>query len=192
MRLQKITLAVAAASAVLVPLVPGTAYAETVTSTLTGGTLSLATQPFAFSSTGLTGANATITAVPGSAWTVVDARGTGAAWSATISSTALTSAAGTVETTARTIAAGQMSMTNGTVTAGTGADATTNLTSTAVTLSGSGQTFLASSGTNKGTYTVSPTLALAIPANAYRSNYAGTVGSSSLNAYTATVTLTIS
>jgi hypothetical protein len=61
-----------------------------------------------------------------------------------------------------------------------------------VTLTGSNQTFLASSGTNKGTYSFSPTLTLAIPANAYRSNYSGAVGGSSLNPYTATLTLTVS
>jgi len=179
-----------AVSAALLPLAPGIASAETVTSEIDGGALSLTTQPISFTTTALTGANATITATPGSAWSLVDARGTGAAWTATISSTALTSAAGTTETTARTIAVGQQSMTNGTVTAGTGSDPITNITSTGVTLSGSGQTFIASSGTNKGTYTFSPTLSLAIPANAFRSNYA--VGSSGAkNPYTATITLTI-
>jgi hypothetical protein len=154
------------------------------------GCLYLTTQPFSFSSAGLTGANATVNA--SSSWSLVDARGTGAAWSATVSATALTTAAGTVETTPRTIAVGKMSMANGTVTAGTRADAITQITSTGVTLSGSGQVFISSSGTNKGTYTFAPTLSIAVPANAYRSNYAGTVGSSALNPYTATITVTIS
>jgi hypothetical protein len=182
----------AVASAVLLPLIPGVANAETVTATLTSGSLALSTQPFAFGSNALTGANTNLTATPGSPWSVVDARGTGAAWTATISSTALTSAAGSVETSARTILVGQMSMANGTVTAGTGADAITNITNSPVTLTGSGQTFITSSGTNKGTYTFSPTLTLAVPANAYRSNYSAAVGGSSLNAYTATLTLSIS
>lgn len=168
------------------------AHAETASVTLTGGTLTISTQPFAFSNTPLTGAAQSVNASPGSAWSVTDGRGTGAAWTATISSTALTSAAGSVETSVQTIAVGQMSTVDGTITAGTGADATTNITTTGVTLSGSGQTFLASSGTNRGSYTFTPTMTLAIPANAYRSNYAGTVGSSALNPYTATLTVSIS
>jgi hypothetical protein len=170
----------------------GVANAETASVTLTAGTLTISTQPFAFANTAVTGASQNINASPGSAWNVTDARGTGAAWTATISSTALTSAAGSVENVARTIGVGQLSMVNGAVTAGSGADATTNITSSGVTLSGSNQTFIASSGTNKGSYTFTPTMTLAIPANAYRSNYSGTVGSSGLNAYTATLTISIS
>jgi len=154
--------------------------------------LYLTTQPFAFGSTALTGANRTITATAAGPWSLADARGTGAAWSATISSTALTSAAGTVETTPRTIPVTALSITNGTVTAATGADPTTNLTSTGVTLSGSSQSFLSSSGTNRGTYTFTPTFKVAVPANAYRANYSGTVGSSTFNPYTATITITVS
>lgn len=191
MRVRFIALAVAAGIVGSTALV-GVANAETASVTLTAGTLTISTQPFAFANTAVTGAAQNITATPGTAWNVTDARGTGAAWTATISSTVLTSAAGSVETTARTIAVGQMSMVDNAVTAGTGADATTNITATGVTLSGSAQTFVASSGTNKGSYTFSPTMTLAIPANAYRSNYSGTVGSSGLNAYTATLTISIS
>ncbi len=154
--------------------------------------LYLSTQPFAFGNRTLTGANSNITVTPGTPWAVVDSLGTGAAWSATISATALTSAAGSVETTARSIAVNKMSMANGTVTASTWADATTNITSTSVTFSGSAQAFISSSGTNRGTYSFSPTLTIAVPANAFRSNYSGTVGSSAQNAYTATITVTIS
>jgi hypothetical protein len=182
----------AVASVAALPLIPSTANAETVSSTLSGGTLTVTTQPFTFTAATLTGANTNITASPGTAWSLVDARGTGAAWTATISSTALTSAAGTTETTARTIEVGQLSMANGTVTAGAGADPiSTTITSTPVTLSGTAQTYIASSGTNKGTYTFSPTMTLAVPANAYRSNYAsGNTGTQ--NPYTGTLTLTIS
>ena len=170
----------------------GAAVAETASVTLTAGTLTITTYPFSFSNTAVTGAAQSINASPGTAWQIVDARGTGAAWTATISSTALTSAAGSVENSARTIAVGQMSTVDGSVTAGTGADATTNITTSGVTLTGSAQTFVASSGTNKGSYTFTPTMTLAIPANAYRSNYAGTVGGSALNPYTATLTVSIS
>lgn len=192
MRLRRIAFTAVAVSAVLASLAPGIASAdEEVTSTIDSGPLSLTTQPISFTTTALTGANATITASPALPWSVVDARGTGEAWTATISSTALTSAAGDTESTVRTIAVGQLSMTDGTITPAAGADPTDNITPTGVTLSGSGQTFIASSGTSKGTYTFSPTLSLAIPANAYRANYTtGTSGGK--NPYTSTLTLTIS
>jgi hypothetical protein len=80
-----------------------------------------------------------------------------------------------------------------TVTAGVGSDPTTNITgASGLALSGSAQTLISSSGTNKGTYTFSPTFSLLVPANAFRSNYSGTVGSSAVNSYTTTITLSIS
>lgn len=191
MRVRYLALAVAM-GVVGSSVLSGIAQAETATVTLTGGTLTISTQPFSFSNTAVTGASQSITATPGSAWSVSDARGTGAGWTATISSTVLTSAAGSVETLARTIAVGQMSTVDGAVTAGSGADATTNITTTGVTLSGSAQTFIASSGTNRGSYTFSPTMTLVVPANAYRSNYSGAVGGSALNPYSATLTVSIS
>jgi hypothetical protein len=172
---------------------PGVAGAETVTSEVSGGSLSLTSQPVTFTSTALNGANQTKTATPGSAWSLSDARGTGAAWTATISATAPTSAAGSVETTARTISVGNLSVSTGTVTAGTGSDPTTNITgASSLALSGSAQTLISSTGTSKGTYTFSPTFSLVIPANAFRSNYSGAVDSTALNAYSSTVTLSIS
>lgn len=171
---------------------PGVASAETVTSEVSGGSLSLTSQPVTFTSTALNGANQTKTATPATPWSLSDARGTGAAWTGTISATAPTSAAGTVETTARTISVGNLSVSAGTATAGTGSDPITNITgASALALSGSAQTLISSTGTNKGTYTFSPTFSLLIPANAFRSNYAvGTTGA--LNAYISTVTLSIS
>jgi hypothetical protein len=196
-RMSKMAIA-AAAVVTLTALVPGTAHADTTTATatLTDGGVSLTLTPFAFGSSALTGANRTISATP-AAWTAVNARGTDAAWTITVSSTALTSAAGNTspENTARTIAVGQMSMSIAGLTAGTGSDDTSHLTSSSVgTMSGSAQTFLSSSSAgSKGTYTFTPTLDVAIPANAYRSNYTtGTTNAGGINAYTATLTVTMS
>jgi hypothetical protein len=47
------------------------------------------------------------------------------------------------------------------------------------------------SATHKGTYTLTPSFSLALPANVYRSNYVGVVGSTALNPYATTVTYTI-
>jgi hypothetical protein len=174
-------------------LLPGVAGAETVSSALTAGGLSLASQPITFANTTLTGANQTITATPTSPWTLSDSRGTGSAWTATISATAPTSAAGTVETLARTIAVGNLGVTAGTVSGGTGSDSATNISgASGLALTTSAQTLVSSTGNNKGNYTFSPGFSFAIPANAYRSNYSAAVGTTALNPYISTLTLTIS
>jgi hypothetical protein len=174
-------------------VLPGRAGAETVTSAVHGGALSLTSQPVTFNTATLNGANQTISASPASPWSLTNARGTPAGWTATISATNPTSTGGSVETTDRTIPVANLSVSTGTVTAETGSDPTTNITgASGLALSGSAQTLISSSGTSKGTYTFSPTFSLLVPANAFRSNYSGTVGSSAASAYTSTITLSIS
>jgi len=172
---------------------PGMARAETATFEVTNGTLSLTSQPITFTTTALTGANQTKTSEAASAWILTDARGTGAAWSATVSATAPTSVAGTVDTVARTIPVGNLSVSTGTPTAGTGSDPITNITgASSLALTGTAQSLISSTGTNKGTYTFSPTVSLSIPANVFRSNYFGAVGSTAILPYISTITLTTS
>ncbi len=169
-----------------------TAVAHTVNSAVSGASLTATTYGAALTSITLNGDNRTSTGTSSSAWSFEDARGTGAAWTIAVTGTAATSAAGTVETVARTIAVGALSITVGTITAGAGADAvSTTLTGqTALAMTTSAQTVIASTGNNKGTYAATPTYSLAIRANAFRSNY--TTGSSgALNAYTSTLTYTI-
>jgi hypothetical protein len=167
------------------------AYADTAVSTVSGGSLSVTTAGATLTGVTLNGTNQTATGTASAAWSIVDARGTGAAWTVAVTATVPTSAAGSTELTPRTLPVGGLSMTTGTVTAGTGSDPITNITgSSALAMSGSSQTLVASSGTNKGTYAVTPTFSLDVPANAFRSNYA--VGSSgALNPYSSTVTYTI-
>lgn len=168
------------------------AMADTTTSTVSGGSLSVTTSAPTLSGVTLDGSNTqTATGTAPSAWTVTDSRGTGAPWTVSVSATDFTSAAGTVETTARTITAGHLTITPGTVTAGSGADPATNITAPALAVSTSSQALVSAAGPDKGTYTLTPTFSLAIPANAYRSNYSGAVGSTSLNPYTSTLTYTI-
>ena len=166
------------------------ASADTVTSSLSGGLLTATTSAPALSAVTLNGTNSQTSTGTASTWTIIDARGTGANWTVSVSATAFTSAAGTVETTARTVAASALTITPGTVTAGVGSDAAT-ISAPALALSTSSQALISATGPAKGTYTLAPSFSLAIPANAYRSNYSGTVGSSSLNAYTSTLTYTI-
>jgi hypothetical protein len=166
--------------------------AETVTAGVLGGALSLTSSPVVFSNTSLDGSNQTLSAQPLVPWTVLDARGTGAAWTSTISASDFISAAGTVDTTQRTFPASSLKVSVGSPTAGLGSDPITNITGASnLPLSGSAQTLMSSTGASKGLYTFTPTFTLTVPANAYRPNYAGNVGVSATNAYVSTLTLTI-
>lgn len=168
------------------------ALADTVESTVSGANLTVTTFGATLAGVTLNGTTqTTAAAASSSAWSIKDARGTGAAWAVSVTATTPTSAAGSTETTARTIAVGNVKMTTGTVTAGADSDPITNITgSTALAMSTTAQTLISSSGTNKGTYSVTPSYTLTVPANAFRSNYA--VGSSgALNPYISTLTYTI-
>lgn len=140
----------------------------------------------------LDGVDQTNVALASGAWTITDLRLTGAAWSVSISATTPTSAAGTVETSARTIAVSNVTVTTGSVTVQSGDPATNIVGTTNLALSTSPQTLIASSGDSTGVYLITPSFGFAIPANAYRSNYAGAVGSSALEPYTTTISVTIS
>ncbi len=169
-----------------------TATADTVNSTVSGGLLTATTYGAILGGITLSGDNQNSTGTSSSAWSFEDARGTGAGWTIAVTATTWTSAAGTVETVARTIAVGALSMTIGTITAGDGADPVgSTLTGVSgLAMDGGSQSVITSTGTNKGTYAATPTYSLAVPANAFRSNYTtGTSGA--LNPYTTTLTYTI-
>lgn len=171
---------------------PAVADTNSIDSTVSGGTLTETTSGATLSGVTLNGTSTqAATGIASSQWSITDARGTGAAWTLSVAATDFTSAPGTVETTARTISASQLTITPGTVTAATGADPATNITAAPITASTSAQALVAAAGPDKGTYTLTPSFSLAVPANAYRSNYSGTVGSSTLNPYTSTLTYTI-
>lgn len=183
----------AAAMLLAVVLMAPAAGADETSIQVDGGDLSTTSSNVTFGNATLTGADQTVNASADSEWSTTDARGTGAAWNVTASSTDLVSAAGTVETTERTIAVNNLAVTVGTVTAGTNSDPADTLTAAAdLALSGTDQDLLSSAGDNKGTYSYTPGFDLNIPANAYRSNYEGEVGTTALNPYTATVTITTS
>jgi hypothetical protein len=168
------------------------AAADTVESAVSGGSLTSSTSGATLSGVTLNGSSTqTATGTASSPWSITDARGTGDTWTLSVSATDFTSDAGTVETTARTISAGHLTITPGTVTAEAGADSASNISADPLTVSTSSQALVSATGPDKGTYTLTPSFSLAIPANAYRSNYSGTVGSSPLNPYTSTLTYTI-
>lgn len=183
---------VAAASAALIGSVALPASADTINSTVSGSTLTATTSGATLSGVTLNGTGTqTATAAASSAWSITDARGTGAAWTLSASATAPTSAAGSAELVERTLPVGNLKINPGTVTAGSGADPASNITGPLLSLTGSAQALVSASGTSKGTYSLTPTYSLDIPANAYRSNYSGTVNDSPLNPYTSTITYTI-
>lgn len=192
--MRKITAAsgVLVAAGLVVVLGAVSAQADTVNSTLSGGSLTTTTSAPTLSAVTLNGTNTqTSTGVAPSAWSVTDARGTGAAWTLSVSATDLTSAAGTVDTKARTIPVSALSITPGTITAGSGADSAANITASTLALSTTSQALVSAAGPDKGTYSLTPNFSLAIPANAYRSNYSGVVNTSTVNPYTSTLTYTI-
>lgn len=183
---------VAAASAVLVASMAIPASADTINSTVSGSTLTATTSGATLLGVTLNGTGTqTATAAASSAWSITDARGTGAAWTLSVQADAPTSAAGTAELVARTLPVGGLRIAPGTVTAGSGADAASNITGPTLAMTGSQQALVSASGTSKGTYSLTPTYSLDVPANAYRSNYSGIVNESALNPYTSLITYTI-
>lgn len=159
------------------------AAAGNLTATTAGATLSGVT---------LLGAEPQFASGTSSQWSIVDARGTGAAWTLSVSATAPTSAAGTVETEERVLPVQNLSINPGTITTGPSTDAPTGITAPELALSGTPQTLIATVGPHRGTYLMTPTFSLMIPANAYRSNFTGAVENSPMNPYVTVLTFTIS
>ena len=125
-------------------------------------------------------------------WSIVDARGTGAAWSLSVSATDPTSAAGTIETEDRILPVENLTITPGNVTIGPKTDTAIGIVSPQLALSTTAQTLVAAPGPHRGSYLLTPTFSLKIPANAYRSNYSGAVDNSPMNPYVTVLTFTIS
>ena len=170
------------------------AMAETAESTVSGGSLGATTAGATLAGVTLNGFDQSVTG-PSSEWTITDARGTGAAWTLSAMATAPTSAAGTtIDKIARVIPVDNLTITPGTITAGEGSDPASSVTAPTLKMSGSTQTLVSgspsSTSQSKGTYTLTPTFSLTIPANAYRSNWNAAVDTG-LIPYISTITFTI-
>lgn len=158
-----------------------------------GGELAITVTDVSLPSAMLTGANGTISGASSGTWLIKDARGTGSSWSLSVAASgSLVSAAGVVETTTRSIAISNLAIAPGSMSRSGGSDPTTNISTNAVELTTSSQTIVACSSLCRGRYTFTPTLTLTVPANVFRSNYAGAIGASAFNPYTTTLTYTIS
>ncbi len=167
------------------------ASADVVSSAVSGGALTVTTYGATLPGVTLDGTTQTLTGPASAAWTITDARGTGAAWTLSVSGGDLTSAAGSTETVARTIMHEHLRITPGTITASTDSDSATGITAPALVVTNSSQTLISAAGPHKGTYTLTPIFSMTMPANAFRSNWSGAVGSTTLLPYICTITYTI-
>jgi hypothetical protein len=155
--------------------------------TVSAGSLSITTPDFQPVAATLDGTAQVLPTTPGTAWSAIDARGTGVSWSVVASSTDLVSTG----TPNRVIDSASLAITTGAITAGPGADPATGMTGgTAAPFTvptGPGQTnvtLIAAPGGHRGGYTFTPSLAITLPATAQPSH-----GGSP---YAATLTVTIS
>lgn len=190
MQARPLVLALCGAALAAAPLVlPSSADAASSEATVTvgGGSLALTTPSFAGLSASLTGSDQVLPTQPATPWQAIDARGTGAAWSVVATSTDLVSS-GTPD---RVISSSNLAFTTGSVTAGTGADSASGITgSTSAPFTvptGAGETtvtVLNATGPHRGSYEITPTLDVTLPAAAEPS-YSG-------EPYRATLTVTIS
>ncbi|MDQ2714441.1 MAG: WxL domain-containing protein [Chloroflexota bacterium] len=150
----------------------------TVTTTITGGSLSETTASTQAPSATLAGTNQSITyTMP---ITLTDLRGSGAGWNLTITSTQFTTGGGTPQTLATTA-----STITGVTSAHVGTDAYTDPTNSityaplqvpaAATAPNAVKFFNAALTTGLGTFTVTPTVSIFLPANTYAGAYTSTV-----------------
>ena len=186
------TVGVTATTAVLLSLALTPAHAtdnEEIRAAVTGGGLTADVSGATLSSVALNNLSSQLASGKAdTVWTITDARGSGAAWGLTASGTNFVSAAGDVDTTPRSLPIGNLVITPGVVTSAGGAD-TAPITS-AVTMSNDPLVLVTAPGDRKGTFTLTPSFDLTVPANAFRSNF--TTGVSGIvNPYVSTITFTI-
>jgi hypothetical protein len=188
-RLRPLGAAALLVAAATLGVLPGAAGAATSDAeiTVSAGALSVTTPDFQPAGVTLDGTAQSVATTPAVAWSAVDARGTGAAWTVTASATDLVSTGAPN----RVIPSANLALTTGTVTASAGADAATGITGATAGVftapTGAGQTnvaLLSAPAGPRGAYTFTPTLGITIPATA-QASYAGTP-------YAAVLTITIS
>jgi hypothetical protein len=166
------SLLVAAALAVATVAIAATV---TATGTVTGaGAVSIASGATATFSDTLDGTDQTVTyQVP---LTATDARGTGGGWNLTITSTTFNTGTHTLATTASSLTAATSVCTSGsTCTTPTNAISLPVTVPAATTAPTAVKFFNSAANTGMGTITVTPTISVAIPGNAYAGSYASTL-----------------
>ncbi|TFD47340.1 hypothetical protein E3T55_15285 [Cryobacterium frigoriphilum] len=166
---------------------------DTISVAITGGPLTaVVTAPEAMSAVRLDGVTVQSSVGTASAWTITNARGSGAAWSLSASATDFISAAGSTDTDARTLPAESLTITPGSVTPFNGGVADAAPQTVPVTMSHQAQALVWSPKLGKGAFALTPTFSLTVPANAYRSNFSADRETSPQNPYVSVLTFTIS
>ena len=170
------------AAALVLPLVVVLATAAvaaanniTTTATVTGaGSVSLAAATTASFSDTLDGTDQTVTyQIP---LTVIDARGTGGGWNLTVTSTQFTGGTHTLATSASSMTTVTSACNAGsTCTNPTNAVALPIAVPAGVTAPAAVKFFNSAANTGMGSFTVTPTISVTIPGNAYAGSYASTV-----------------
>jgi hypothetical protein len=171
---RKLLLALGASGILLIGTV-GTSLAGNVTTTggVRSGPLTLTTTPTVSLSTTLDGSDLLVSGSLGAS-TVVDATGSGAGWRLTIAGTTFKSAAG------KTLPADALTITGVTVVKNSG-KSPTNTTSYPVTVPMAATApaavkfAAAAADSGMGRFTVTPAIALEVPADAYAGDYASTL-----------------
>ncbi|TFD55955.1 ice-binding family protein [Cryobacterium sp. Hh38] len=156
------------------------------------GTLTASTGGAALSAVVLNGTSTQYATGSGPQWLIVDDRGTGAPWTLTVTATAATSAPGSTELIARTLPIDSLVIDPGPITAGPNGSNPARIVGRPLTMSGTPQVLLSTVGSNPGTYLLTPSFSLAVPPNAFRSNFSGEINASPVNPYVTTLTFTIS
>ena len=160
---------------VLATAAVATATSITTTATVTGtGSVSLAAGATASFSDTLDGTDQTVTyQIP---LTVIDARGTGGGWNMTVTSTQFTTGTHTLATGASSITTIASACNAGsTCTNPTNAVTVPIAVPAAVSAPAAVKFFNSAANTGMGSFTVTPTISVTIPGNAYAGSYASTV-----------------
>ena len=147
----------------------------TATATITGaGSVSLASGTTASFSDTLDGTDQTVSyQIP---LTVIDARGTGGGWNMTVTSTQFTAGAHTLATSASSMTAVTSACNAGsTCTNPTNAIALPIAVPAGITAPTAVKFFNSAANTGMGSFTVTPTISVTIPGNAYAGSYASIV-----------------
>ncbi len=142
------------------------AGAESATVSISGGSISVATNPIDFGIIALDGSDQTVDTQP-SAWTAIDGRGSGAGWNVSVSSTDFTSAGGTI-----TVDNFKMQLLDANVVTVSGNTAPTSLVTSYQPLSAAPLAMLsAAATTGMGTYDFTPDGRLIVPAESAPGDY---------------------
>ena len=157
-----------------------TVLAETATVAITGGTLSFSSDNVSLSGVTLGGSDTTSTSASGSnSWSAVDATGSGAGWNVTIDATDFTDGSSHTLDISDTSQEFKIQLLDNDITVTSGntkpVSQVTSLTAIPESPAAALKFVSAATDTGMGTYAISPSFELEIPAETYAGSYSSTV-----------------